>query len=93
MEGAGIHNLNDVVLTVADGNLTVDIAGGAIEVNYDGEVLFALAVEGINEIIDIDNNVLHEGTIFADHVQGGGEGTALLVLLNLNSIAESPAAC
>jgi hypothetical protein len=79
------------LLGVADVDLTVDVSGGAIEVGVDSEDLVAVAVEGLNKVSTINGN-LTEVSVVLNEIEGGGETTALAVLLNADGEVESPAA-
>lgn len=89
-EGTRIHHLYDLLLSIADINLTVDFSESAFVVSGDGESLVAVAVEGINNSVAIDGNV-GKIIVFIDQVHGGCKGTALRVLFNSDSEVESPA--
>lgn len=89
-EGTRIHHLHDLLLSIADINLTEDFSESACVVSGDGESLFAVAVEGINNGSAIEGNV-GKVIVFIDQVHGGCKGTALRVLFNSDSEVESPA--
>lgn len=89
-EGTRIHQLHDLLLSIADINLTVDFSERAFVVSGDGESLIAVAVEGINNSVAIDGNIC-KIIVIIDQVHGGSKDTALWVLFNSNSKVESPA--
>lgn len=75
-EGTRIHQLHDLLLSIADINLTVDFSERAFVVSGDGESLIAVAVEGINNSVAIDGNIC-KIIVIIDQVHGGSKDTAL----------------
>ena len=79
-------------MAVADVELTVDIAGGAIEVSLNGEGLGAVTVEGIDDAVVGDRDGAQVGVLVIDEVHRGGESTALGVVHGADGEVEFPAA-
>jgi hypothetical protein len=62
-QNARISDLDDLVFSVADVELTVDIASRAIVISSDSESVVAVAVNGINDRLGVDFDVTQVGGV------------------------------
>lgn len=71
--------MHELLLVIADVELTVDVTLSAIVVNFNGESLGAVASERINNSLAGNGNTTEVSAIFPDDIQPCGEGTAVAV--------------
>lgn len=88
---ARVHNLDEILLVVADVELTVDVTLGAIVVNLNGESLGAVAGEGVKNGLAGNGNTTEILTFFPDDIQPSGEGAAVAVGLSSDGEVKGPA--
>jgi hypothetical protein len=91
-QNARISDLDDLVFSVADVELTVDIASRAIVISSDSESVVAVAVNGINNSCGVDFDVTQVGGVL-DKVHWGGKSSALGVGFDTDGEVEFVAAC
>jgi len=89
--GAGVNNLDNLLLSIADIHLSVHLFAHAIIISVDGEDLLALAVEDIYNISAVEGDTSHEGAVLHE-VHRGREGAALGVGLHADGKIEAIAA-